>query len=142
MCLRGHGLLCFQSSLPDLLLACSSAAGGDARHEIGGVGVEGELGIEKAAGKDSWNPDSICHSVIAPVFRTRVPLWMRSQGRLGPRPVPLPWRMGFPYTPCGGFRGSRWRGPAGMSYSCCSACLQPADPSRSRSLQSSCGASA
>lgn len=35
-------------------------AGEDARHEIGG---EGELGIEKAAGKkDSWNPDGICHS--------------------------------------------------------------------------------
>lgn len=62
MCLRGRGLLCFQSSLPDLLLACSSPAGGDTRHEIGGVGVEGELGIEKAAGKDSWNLDSICHS--------------------------------------------------------------------------------
>ena len=37
-------------------------AGGDARHKIGGIGVEGDLGIEKAAGKDSWNPDSICHS--------------------------------------------------------------------------------
>ena len=35
-------------------------AGEDARHEIGGE--RGNWGLSKQQEKDSWNPDSICHS--------------------------------------------------------------------------------
>lgn len=94
-------------------------AGGDTRHEIGGVGVEGELGIEKAEKTPESRQQFV--TVIVPVFRTRVPLVDEVAGRLSP-PSASRWK-GFPYTPCGGFRGSRWRGPAGMSYSCCSSAV-------------------
>lgn len=100
--------------------------------------------LKKQQEKASWNPDSICVTVITNAcFPNKSPSVDEASGVSGsPAERLSSGRWGFPYIPCGGFRGSRWRGRAGVSYSfCSSACLQPANPSQPRSLQSRCGAS-